>query len=216
MNIIRFTGVIPKESRVRAGLKTRGKFVSEETRSKLSTSKSAFYATDEGKVVKARYSINHLGKKMSPETCAKMSKSHKKMWEDPEYKHATILKLHTAGATMKPNKPETILMNLLEKLYPGEWIYNGNNDQDIVINGCVPDFVSTTRMSLCEVFGNFWHSSADRILRVNQTEQGRIQAYKESGYDCLVVWEHELDDLDLVTGKVQTFCACTPKKILGG
>lgn len=56
----------------------------------------------------------------------------------------------------KPNKPETIILNILNKFFPNEWEYVG--DYKFWVNGNNPDFVNYNKKKIIEFFGNYWHS----------------------------------------------------------
>lgn len=95
-----------------------------------------------------------------------------------------------------PNKPEKIIINILEDKgrYCGNgtfWIKlkNGNNkNPDFKINGC---------KKLIEHFGDYWHKGEDENILISE--------YKKVGFDCLVIWEHELKDLENVKLKIYNF-----------
>jgi G:T-mismatch repair DNA endonuclease (very short patch repair protein) len=50
---------------------------------------------------------------------------------------------------------------------------------------------------LIEIWGDYWHK--------NQNPEDVINHYKKYGFDCLVVWEHELKNLADVKEKVVQF-----------
>lgn len=39
-------------------------------------------------------------------------------------------------------------------------------------------------------------------------EQDRTKLFRSAGYETLVIWEHELENLDIVKNKIQEFLAC--------
>ena len=47
-----------------------------------------------------------------------------------------------------------------------------------------PDFVNKSCKMAVEVYGDYWHR--------NDNPQDIIEKYKQIGWDCLVVWEHEV------------------------
>ena len=53
-----------------------------------------------------------------------------------------------------------------------------------------PDFVvgKYADRKLVEIFGRYWHQKPNE-------EEELISAYKEVGYDCLVIWDDEVYDL---------------------
>lgn len=132
-----------------------------------------------------------MGRVRSSETKKKMSVSRKKMFLDPVY----VSKMNKAWG-IKPNKPEIFLTNLLNDLYPNEWKYTG--DFSFMINGKCPDFVNCNgQKKIIEIFGDYWHKG--------QNPQDRIDIFKPYGYDTLVIWEHELKDIEGVIVKIKEF-----------
>jgi hypothetical protein len=125
-----------------------------------------------------------------PEVKLKTSKATQKRWQDPEY-----AKKVGVAMNIKPNKPETIILNLLNEIYPNEWEYTG--DFSFMIAGKNPDFTNKEQKKLIELYGDYWHRG--------QNPQNRIDHFKPHGYDTLVIWECELKDLDNVIEKIQKF-----------
>ena len=97
---------------------------------------------------------------------------------------------------IKPNKPETLLIGLLDSLYPGEWKYTG--DFSMTINGKCPDFVNCNgQKKIIEFNGSYWHQ--DDI-------PGKREAiFAEYGYETLIIWDKELKNMESVKSKIQDF-----------
>lgn len=90
----------------------------------------------------------------------------------------------------KPTRPEQAIIDIVTKHFP-QFKYNGNGEAGIVLSGLVPDFVNVNgKKEIIEVFGDYYHT----VLATNwrKTELGRKMAYNSVGYDCLVLWEHEI------------------------
>lgn len=97
---------------------------------------------------------------------------------------------------IKPNKPEKFLLRLLNDLHPGEWKYTG--DFSMTINGKCPDFVNCNgQKKIIELFGHYWHRG--------QNPQERIDVFKPFGYETLVIWEHELKNIENLIEKINAF-----------
>lgn len=130
----------------------------------------------------------------------KQAKSQKQ-WGTIERRMITIQRLMKAQ-NRKPNKPECIMLNLLNHLYPNEWRYVG--DGQLVIEGRNPDFVNCNGKKLIiECFGNYWHSVRTRCFE--ETEEGRIALFKKYGYKTLVVWEREIKNTDTLVARIREF-----------
>jgi len=139
---------------------------------------------------KAKTSLSKKGKRCSPAT-EFTSELLKARYRDPAY----IQKMASAW-NMKPNKPEALLLDLLESLYPGEWKYTG--DFSFTINGKCPDFVNCNgQKKIIELFGDYW--------RRGQDPADRVAAFNPFGYQTLVIWEHELKHAESVTEKIRVF-----------
>ena len=95
-----------------------------------------------------------------------------------------------------PNRPEKKLAKLLEGTFPNEYRYVG--DGSFIIGGKCPDFVNVNgKKKIIEVFGIYWHEKFE--------EPQRINLYKQFGFDTLIVWETELDNIPLLSNKLVEF-----------
>ncbi len=126
-----------------------------------------------------------------PDILQKKREKSKALWLKDEY-----IKKIQEGLHIKPNKPETILLDLLNTLYPGEWKYSG--DLSFVINGKCPDFVNCNgQKKIIELFGDYWHRG--------QSQEDRGNIFTPFGYETLVIWERELKDIDSLKSKIIEF-----------
>lgn len=156
--------------------------------------------TDESK--KKLHDCN-VGKVLTDFTKEKIRKIQLQYWANPTFK-AKTLKISMAAMHLRPNKPETIVRHILNTLYPDEWEYTG--DGRTFINNMNPDFTNVKKKRVIEVFGDFWHSDKVTGKYWQRTELGRVMAFHTVGYDCLVIWEHELENPDKVIKRIKTFC----------
>jgi len=145
------------------------------------------------KEVRERISKTLTGREIPKEVRDKMSISQKKKWKDPEY-----IKNWVRAVNAKPNKLEKLVDVCLQELQPNEWLYNGNFDAGVTIGGMIPDFVNINgKKIVIEVFSD-WHDEKfmrerfDTEIGWKRTEFGRIAAYSQLGYTCIVLWEDEL------------------------
>ncbi len=78
-------------------------------------------------------------------------------------------------------------------------------DGEVVIGRFNPDFINVNgQKKLVEMFGNYWHS--DKQVRCyEQTEEGRKKYFATYGFKTLIIWEHELKDLNAVEERVRRF-----------
>ena len=107
-------------------------------------------------------------------------------FRDPEY----IAKLNR-----RPNGLEMLFDSLTDESVK----YVGDGKKWVVLpNGRSknPDFL-IGKDKVIELHGDYWHKGED--------DGELIKLYKEIGYDCLVIWEREFDNLDNVLQKVAEF-----------
>lgn len=200
---------LSEETKKKIGLASKGRRLSEEARRKISkTVKQSWQNTETYK--KHQQSI--CGHKHSEKTKKKMSeiKKGKPAWNKgitwPEetrkklslrWKNPQFVEKMRKGLNLHPNKPETIILNLLNKLYPGEWKFTG--DFSFMINGKNPDFTNINgQKKLIELFGDYWHRG--------ENPQDRIDVFKPFGYQTLIIWERELKDIKQLKRKIFDFC----------
>lgn len=162
----------------------KGKILSVEHRMRLSESHKGYKYTPE-KLAKLRAVLG------SPETRLRMSLAHiGKKIPDEQRKKMMM------NAQIKPNKSETKLGDLLNKLYPNEWKFVG--DGQLIIGNKCPDFVNINgQKKIIELFGNYWHKGED--------PKDRIKVFKPFGYKTLVIWESELRDVPVLKRRLGMF-----------
>ena len=119
----------------------------------------------------------------------KLSKRWVEFWQNPDY---VAKQMKSRGC--RPNKVELKLQTILDKVFPNEWKYVG--DGQLIIGGRCPDFTNINgKKALIEHYGTYWHKDDD--------PQDRINKFSEFGYQCLVIWENELKDTDILITKIK-------------
>lgn len=115
------------------------------------------------------------------------------------------IKKRLAASRIKPSKPEIVMDNLLQSLYPDEWKYVG--DGDVILGGLNPDFINVNgQKAIIELFGDWWHSKAITGRWRWQEVWLKKRHYTKYGFKTLIIWERELKDIDKVANKVERFC----------
>ncbi len=106
---------------------------------------------------------------------------------------------YVKGQNMKPNKQELKLEKIINRVFPnGEFGYNGDFRLGIMLDRLIPDFVNVNgKKKVIELFGSYWHKKGE--------EADRMERYKKCGFECLVIWENELKNQQLVEEKIKTF-----------
>ena len=61
------------------------------------------------------------------------------------------------------------------------------------------------RKKLIELFGDYWHSKERTGIEPKEHERKRIEHFKQFGFDTLIIWEHELKDLNKVKNRIIQF-----------
>lgn len=179
---------------------------------------------------KKKISISHIGKKLKPHTKEqKQAKRERvKEWWDKnrdsemmkkrnlkiskskigkelseEHKRKVIKNLQKALKALikKPNKPETILINLF-KQYNLPYKYVG--DGEVVIGRKYPDFINCNgQKKIIEMFGDYWHNNKN--TKWHQTEFGTKSIYSQYGFKTLIIWQSELNDMGKVLERIIKF-----------
>lgn len=118
---------------------------------------------------------------LSPTFGRKLTKEQIKVWQKgchDQYKGNTRL-----------TKPEKIMYKYIVLF--SNWEYSGDRSFWIEFrNGKKknPDFKNMKEQKVIEVFGDYWH---------NENEvQPLLEAYREVGWDCVIIWEHEIKNIN--------------------
>ena len=136
-------------------------------------------------------------------------------WKNEEFKRKT-LKAIAQGIDNLPNKPEKSLIKLLSNIFPKEYKYVG--DYNFWIEKCNPDFININgQKKIIEFYGDYWHANPNKYKSTDKMYKGvlakeiwkkdkkRLKTFSNYGYSTLVIWEHELKDLDDVLNKIKGF-----------
>jgi G:T-mismatch repair DNA endonuclease (very short patch repair protein) len=193
--------------------------LTEEWKKKRLEGYKKFLNSERFKLRNEKISISLKGRHCTPLT--EFKKGHKvpngwresyrkKLYErlkDDEYR-INFNKKRFSACGMKPNKKELVLNKILQKNFPNEWKYVGNGE--VVLGAGCPDFINCNGQKKVILFhGLYWHLW--RLQRENSNltkeiiEQNDKKNYKKYGFECLIIWEDELKNLDFVIGKVSSF-----------
>ena len=79
---------------------------------------------------------------------------------------------------------------------PYKYVGNGK----FWIEGRNPDFIeSNGKKVVVEVFGRYWHSALySRKIPYRLTQEGTLKHYKKYGFKCIILWDNELKNEQLV------------------
>jgi G:T-mismatch repair DNA endonuclease (very short patch repair protein) len=192
-----------------------GKHVSDEQKARQKEALQEYYSSPDGVALKQKLSKltaqtkPRLGSHtpFSPEAKVRMKAVRKKQWQNPVNRDK-IVRASRLGSNVRPTKPETILMDLLNAVASNEWKYTG--DGDVVICGRNPDFTNVNgKKSVILLHGIYWHlwrkQKKNPELTKEIVEDDDKKFYKTYGWDCLIVWDDELKDPDAVKAKIAEF-----------
>lgn len=180
---------------------------------KLRTRSLALKGKNIPKAVRRKISKTKKGQRSSPSTEFKKgfnapkewrnlwSKIMKNKWNDLSYVKKIMKARHT-----RPNNPENRLIRIL----------NGNNlpfsytgDGKVIVGGLCPDFAHNNgKKKLIELFGRIYHDpnkSFKAKIPWHSQYWGRIAYYSQLGYDCLIIWDDELEDEEKVVERIKSW-----------
>jgi very-short-patch-repair endonuclease len=120
----------------------------------------------------------------------KLRKASLKNWRDPIYVEKQMI-----AQLIRPNKPESLILELLNKMFPNEWKYTG--DFSFMINGKNPDFTNFEKKKIIEFFGDYYHKG--------ENPENRKRIFNECGYEAIVIWEHEMKNIEMVISRIKEF-----------
>jgi len=187
-----------EETRTKMGKAQKGRIISPEHRLRLSEANKGYVFSKEHK---AKIRAARKNQVISEETKRKLSQTSLRLWQNEQFA-SQWRKALMSGMHIRPNKPERILLDLLNLHYPGQWGYVG--DGSLIIAGLNPDFMNREGTKIIEVFGDYWHGQAARSWKA--TEDGRKDIFNSHGYMTLIIWESELEDSERALTKLTEFC----------
>ena len=159
-----------------------------------------------------------LGYINSPSARKKSSDSALERWQNPVYKDSQI-KAIFKYRKVAPNIPEKFLFSIVDKLFPNQYLLNTKGEHARPA-GKLPDIVNIKEKKCIEHYGDYYHANVEycneaclrfvegipvEVIRNNDKE--RINLIEKEGWKVLVVWNHELKDIDNVINKIIEFQA---------
>jgi hypothetical protein len=135
----------------------------------------------------------------------------KKMWIDPNSKFNSeeyLKKIMSYFRKGLKTTPEKKIEMILSELIGHNFKFTGNGS--FWINRKNPDFTDVKNKKVIEVFGDYYHSEYFRKkfndFSTNEEHQlNRENHFKQSGFNCLILWEIEIKNLDLCKDKIIQF-----------
>jgi len=94
------------------------------------------------------------------------------------------------------NKKENELLSFLDEEYPNQWKYVGDGKCWMTSKGrhINPDFIMKDSRKVIELYGVYWHR--------NDIPSERTNLFRNIGYNCLIIWENQINNKDLLKVKI--------------
>ncbi len=140
----------------------------------------------------------------SPERRENMRQSSRELWKTPEYREKVVRNVIRAIHN-RPTKPEKKLIDIIQQ-YNLPFNYVG--DGALIVGTLNPDFIHNNgKKKIIEVFGRVFHDPEKSFFEVSWKRQywGRMAYYSQLGYDCLFLWDDDLNDEQEIAEKVRGF-----------
>jgi len=151
---------------------------------------------------KKRYINGHQnrGRKRSLEYIKKMRGSLIKLWQNPDF-----VKMMIEASHRKPNELEKKFNKFLQRILLGEYQINVRAEV-LTLGGKIPDFINVNgQKKIIEMNGDWWHGEKLTGRTKEEEEQQRIDYFAQYGWETLIVWEHELEDMYKLEERVLEF-----------
>lgn len=144
------------------------------------------------KIHRRNIGLAQIGKHLSESHKQKLRESQKRLWLNPDFIKKMMNGLHSK------TRPEIQLDEILQRLYPNEFKYNGRFDCGVSLDGLIPDFVNVNgKKQVLDIHGTYWHKNEDIDIRAKR--------YAKCGYSSCIIWDHELKDRIAITIKIRNF-----------
>jgi len=160
------------------------------------------------RIEKTPYSTNRHKRNFCNRKCFDDWQRKEKVCFNPLIRDPDFQKKCRKALQKRPTNPEKRLIDIIKK-YKLPFLYTGMGDK-IVGNkntGCKnPDFThSNGKKMVIEMFGRVFHSPLHTInkkLRYVSTPKGTIEFYKRHRYKCIIIWDYDVDNEELVLSRI--------------
>jgi len=218
------------ETKKKISDKTKGKNVSKDVRKKMSITKKEMYKNGELKHTFKKGCESPFKGKKRPSFCGENNPAKRKDVRDKisitkignlnpakrkevrdkiskkakqRFSNEIWLNFFKNSFNIKPNKPEKVLIDLLQILFGNSYKYTG--DFSYWLGRRNPDFISISNKKIIELFGDYWHGETITGIKKHDHEKERIKHFKSFGFETLIIWEHELKNIKKLKDKIISF-----------
>ena len=101
-----------------------------------------------------------------------------------------------------PNKPEQIILAIFKEL---DLDYEFVGDFTFWIEHKNPDFINRSNNKVIEFFGEWWHGEEMTGETNDIHAQNRIDHFSKNGYECMVIWESDLQNIEKLKKSIIEF-----------
>lgn len=192
----------------------KGKHHSIETIKKLSEAKKGNKNPSKRIDVKEKLSTSHKGKagwwkgkKLTfnhkenlKKSWSKERKQYFQQLQKNHFQNKDFLEKWINGSKTTPNKTEIFLINIIQNLNLN-FQFVGN--YKIWIGGKNPDFINNDSNKIIEFFGYYHRKSSFQQNKKHENE--RKIHFEKYGYKCLILWDEDLKNIELLKIKLLNF-----------
>jgi len=185
-------------------------YCNEESRSR-GVSKAYWSKSEEEREKFSRVlSRTHQHQTPSEEAKKQISKSMRKVWEDPIYRE-TVSNTHKGNwknpeyrkkvvdsLRRRPTSPERHITYILNKYFPEKWVYVGDKGPKPKIRQ--PDWSHAYLKKVICYDEYFWHT----LVRDDKPSI-KINYFANLGYDCLVLTNEDLLEIETLPDRIKKF-----------
>jgi len=156
---------------------------------------------------KDKVSLANSGRKQPDIVKEKHRKVALQLWKNPEYASKVLSKTKD-GNSQKYNKQEKKLDIILQKYFPGKFIFSGAGR--ISLDGKIPDFIKIDTLDkVIELNGIYWHLlrylKKNKNITKEEVERQEKIPYTQRNVDVLFVWDDELNNENNVKNKIENY-----------
>jgi hypothetical protein len=145
----------------------------------------------------------------NPERKERQREIASKLWQNLEYREKVLRKAIYAVHKRPTNSERELIRIIRQYNLPFKYVGDGS----FIIGNLNPDFVHNNGdKKIIEVFGRAFHDPdyTKAFLNISWHRQyfGRIAYYAQFCYDCLIIWDDELNNEVKVAEKIRRFSKC--------
>jgi len=119
------------------------------------------------------------------------------------WKEESRIEKHNKSLETNRKKEINNLEKFIRNILPDRFEFTG--DYTFWIGSKNPDFIDKNRKQIVEVFGQYWHSKEITGKEEYIHEYERKDYFNKHGYECLVIWDYEIKNIEILKNKIFEF-----------